>query len=127
MNETIFECTWRGNLTGVSVNKYLGNGKTGTRFKCPKYRAFQTSLANLMVCKRSIKWLNFNENVHVNIHFFIDTKRDIDNLVKPVLDSLQKSQVIMNDRQVVKLEIEKKKKCFEDVISIQVFKQEVNS
>ena len=85
-----------------SVNNYWldsGKGRKRLSLRAKHFTA---------VMKRFIKPLGFGGQVSVNVQFApCDAKvRDLDNMLKPILDSLSKCGLILDDRQVKKLVVE---------------------
>jgi Holliday junction resolvase RusA-like endonuclease len=117
----LLACTWTGDLTGVTENHRLING----RIKNRAYRDFQASLIPVMWASR--REMDYPGAVSVKIDLYVNKRRDIDNLIKPILDCLQKAQVIQNDSQVVRLEVTKHEKVNQDLINISLLKQEGNN
>lgn len=50
-------------------------------------------------------WETFTENIQVSIDFYSHTKAigDLDNITKPILDLLQETGIINNDKNITKL------------------------
>lgn len=86
-----------------SVNNYwLDSGKGRKRLS-------KRALHFKAVMERFINPLGFGGKVSVNVQFAPpDAKvRDIDNIVKPIFDSLSKCGLILDDRQVEKLVVDR--------------------
>ena len=109
---------WRGKAVGV--NRWLETNRRGVMYKNPEYAAFQDELIYyLKLAKRGKKTMT--GGVMVVLHFVVNPLRDIDSLEKPILDSLEKSGVIENDRQVVGVSKTKSpKKGRKDLDQIQI-------
>lgn len=87
--------------TPPSLNNIFVNGKKG-RFKSGEYKAWQVR-ACLQLRKQS-GW-HVPGRVHIRLAFNrSETRCDIDNLIKPVLDILMASGRIADDRNVWKVE-----------------------
>ncbi len=90
-------------FTPPSLNNIFVNGKKG-RFKSAEYRVWQTRAC--LHLRKQNGWhvpgaikvrLTFNEN---------QTRADLDNIIKPVLDLLMAAGRISDDRNVRKIEAE---------------------
>ena len=101
----MFSCAWAGRAVGV--NKRLVPGK-GRWVLDAGYRAFKTDLTLLYGLNNQHHIMV--GDVKVFIGLTVNKARDIDSLVKPVLDALEGAMVFENDRQVVRLEVEKSQK-----------------
>lgn len=89
---------WAGRA--VSENRRLAPGRG--RFRTSEaYRAFKSSLvaALLPVAVR------FEGQVAVRLRVAVSARMDVQNVIKPVLDALEESGVLENDRQVVALNV----------------------
>ena len=114
----IFE--WHGKAYGT--NKRLETTRYGWIYKNPGYTSFQDGLIWTMIRHRGTS-KPIESKICVDIVFTISRKRDIDSLIKPVLDCLEKARVIRNDNQVAVLHVEKQDKfrrSDEDEIKITV-------
>ncbi len=74
----------------------------GRRFKTPKYKAYEKELLFLLP-KLSVPKTKLRIEIHV---CFRNKLSDIDNVIKPFLDILQKKYKF-NDRDIYELEIKK--------------------
>ncbi len=87
-----------------SLNNLFINVKGKGRIKSPDYRAWQTNA--LLQLRRQYGW-HVAGPIHVRLLFNrADTRSDLDNLVKPVLDTLMSAGRISDDRNVMKIEAE---------------------
>ena len=86
-----------------SINNYWIKGANKTNRLSLRAKHF------VAVMKRFIKPVGYEGKVSVNIQYAPpDLKiRDIDNIVKPIFDSLSKCGLILDDRQVDKLVVER--------------------
>ena len=101
-----------------SVNNYwLDSGKGRKRLS-------KRALHFTAVMRRFINPLGFGGQVSVNVQFApCDAKvRDLDNMLKPILDSLSKCGLILDDRQVKDLAIRELPKGKEPKLIIYVAK-----
>ena len=98
-------------MTSVQVDKIRSyqtlvykNGRT--TFKKSEYMAYERDIA-LQIGK--LHQVNGNGPIQVEITFKSHTKAigDIDNITKPILDILQSTGKINNDKQIVDLKIKK--------------------
>lgn len=102
----IFHFRWRGHITSTNEwtkirivpNKYWKPGMPESRrfiplvYQTAKYKDFKTSLADSM---RGVKISGYLDlMIHVSMHKI----RDTDNPLKPVMDALEQSGVIKNDK-----------------------------
>jgi Holliday junction resolvase RusA-like endonuclease len=64
----------------------------------------------------------FTKDIMVSIKFYSNTRAigDLDNITKPILDILQSSGIISNDRYIIKLELSKVFGSKENIIEIDV-------
>jgi Holliday junction resolvase RusA-like endonuclease len=83
----------------VSINMKFMKGRSGKLFLHPEYRAFKEELA--FCCRR----VRMKPPYSVTIQ--IKTGTDIDNSTKAILDALQASGVIEDDKYVEELKIKK--------------------
>lgn len=88
---------WEGKAYGT--NRRLEANRYGTIYKNPGYRGFQEGLT-WMLRGHDPDRKPFKGDVKVHLDFTINQLRDIDSLVKPVLDCLETAGVIHNDRQI---------------------------
>ena len=97
-----------------SVNKKYLKAKSGRLILSPEYRAFKETVA--AYCRQ----VEFKPPYRVEIEFI--GREDIDNIIKPILDALQLSGVIKNDRNIAQLEIVKhdKKKMDDNRLIVKV-------
>lgn len=92
----------------ASVNEWKNTTKTGHVYKTAAYRQFQKDLANLLLVEKlkidpALKF----KDAAVSITF--NSKHDIDNLVKPILDAIEDSGLVENDNDIIFLEVWKYK------------------
>lgn len=90
-------------ITPPSVNNYWIKGKNKTNRLSLRAKHFNA------VMKRFINPCGYGGNVQVDIQFAPPDRktRDIDNIVKPIFDSLSKCGLILDDKQVEKLTVER--------------------
>jgi hypothetical protein len=87
---------WTGKAYGKN-QKSGYNSKTGQHFKNAYYKAFQDGMALLFRAQAKGKTFDFPD---VIICADIGPTMDHHNLIEPVMDALQMSGVIANDRNV---------------------------
>lgn len=102
-----------------SVNHTYYMGKNGV-FKEKEVLIFQRDLSVLANAQAAIQGIRFfkNEQLEVVLTFGVkNIRRDLDNMLKPVLDALQ-GYIFKNDCQIVRLVCEKQisKKPYEFVL-----------
>ena len=77
--------------------------RNGQRYKTSKYRKWLCE-ADLMYHRqqrrRYVEPMPAKTPLRVRIEVAVDRRRDLDNCIKPLLDSLQKAGVIVDDRWV---------------------------
>ena len=98
----MFSCVWTGQAVGV--NKRLIPGKKRLVAN-PGYRAYKADMT--LLYKLNNRHAIMTGDVKVFIGMTVNNARDIDSLIKPVLDALEGAMVIENDRQVVQLDVTK--------------------
>ena len=111
---------WTGKAWGT--NRRLERGKYGNIYANRNYEGFETGLTYLLMSYNAEK-RSLAGSVRVHLDFTINTARDIDSLIKPVLDCLQKARVVRNDSQITRLFVSKtpkKKRGEEDRIRVTV-------
>lgn len=87
----------------VGVNKRLGPGNNGTLRTTQEYKQFVKDLSNTILLAKPGK--TYRKNIVVKIE--MRTKHDIDNPIKPILDALEHTQIILNDRDIIGLHVHK--------------------
>lgn len=87
-----------GRLCGVN-KRYINRRYNLTK----EYREQHERL--VLLCKVLGKCFMLKKDVYVTM--YIHTSKDIDGVIKPVLDVLQEAEVYGNDRQVVSLSVRK--------------------
>lgn len=92
----------------MSINKYYRNVK-GKTLISSKGRYYQQAMH--LIIKSHCLDLKIQSKVFLKIKWKLpdNYKRDIDNILKPLLDTLQKSKVILDDSQVHGLTVFKSK------------------
>lgn len=113
---------WKGKAYGV--NRWLETNRYGTIYKNPGYQGFQEGLTWLMIKERILQGA-VKGDVMVRIELTIHVMRDIDSLIKPILDCLETADVIENDRCIKHLIVRKhlkKRRTDPDVIRVSVNK-----
>ena len=110
---------WSGKAWGT--NRRLEKGKYGNIYLNRKYQGFEKGLTYLLMAYNTDKRALAGE-VRVHLDFTISAARDIDSLIKPVLDCLQKARIVKNDKQITRLFVSKnaKKRREEDRIRVMV-------
>lgn len=89
------------NIKPLSVNECW----QGRRFKTGKYEDYEQTVLLLLPKEKEI---NKSEKLQIKIEVgFSNKNSDIDNVLKPLLDILQ-IKYKFNDKQIYKIEIEKK-------------------
>ncbi len=87
----------------IDINPLSINGAwVGRRFKTPKYKKWTEYMLWLL---KSVK--PQEKPYRIEIDLYIAMLMDIDNPIKPILDTLTKSGVIEDDRYIEKLTIRK--------------------
>ena len=88
------------NIKIASINnKYGVNRRTGNLFITPEYRDFKA----LMIASARKYKIDPPYIVQIEIGTYID----IDNCIKPILDALESRGIIDNDKNVLRLDVEK--------------------
>ena len=113
----MFTCIYKGKTTGT--NKRLDTRRNGRMYKNSEYASFQNSLTCEMLKQGHYKPA-MTDPVFVKLFITISKQKDIDSLIKPVLDCLQKASVIKNDNLIRRLLVVKdiKKTGEQDSIKI---------
>ncbi len=107
-----------GTVCGKNRRVGVRGGKV---YSTSEYRSFIDLLAFVMRAKNNrMRWGTFEGPVAVRITEKINPKRDIDSLVAPILDAMQKAWVIRNDSQVKKVFLHKINDTLENVLTISV-------
>ena len=94
----------------VGVNatyRVSGRGGRGRMIKSPQALAYQGAVA--AAARRAMRGRAILEgNLHVRLWFvFPSNRNDLDGPIKGTLDALQAGGLYLNDRQVVRLEVDK--------------------
>ncbi len=88
-----------------TINHYYGNRKNGAKYIKPKGQQFRR-LVNVIVKKLyADQKLNFNLAVEIDVYPPDKRKRDIDNILKALLDALTHANVYVDDSLIKKLTI----------------------
>lgn len=119
----MFTCIYKGQ-TCTGVNKYLSKAAHGKRYKNKEYMSFQNALTYEMLRQGNYKKV-IESTVSVKLFFSIRSNRDIDSLIKPVLDCLQKAQVIKNDNLIRRLLVVKEIKKAGELDTIKIICSEI--
>ncbi len=91
------------NISLPSVNKkYNYNPKVGKLFLAKEYREACKILKILM--RKNCGVLQAPYEVIINVETYLD----IDNFLKPLFDVMQELEIIGNDRDIIRLEVNKK-------------------
>jgi len=88
----MIEIKYTGKTVGVNARMKQGKGRW---YKNPEYKAFQTAL--FYEIKRCMETIILNP---ITVTIRMITKHDIDNLIKPILDTLELAGVMANDKQI---------------------------
>jgi len=80
-----------------TANHMFFNVKGRGRVKTPEYAGWREHNAWFL---KSLRLGSVEGDVRVDIELPINRRRDIDNAIKPLLDCLQASGIVQNDRQV---------------------------
>ena len=99
---------WTGKAYGV--NRRLEKGAHGNFYKSDGYRGFQDGLTWQLVDAQIRAGGGIRGDVQVRLEFTIDALRDVDSLIKPVLDCLERAECIENDRRVMRVVATKHKR-----------------
>ena len=113
-----------------SVNNYKRVGRTVTtksgrklqyRVNTDETKQFYCDVTNLVRVK-GLKFAFLDEiSLEVQLDIYPQSNRsDIDNFIKPTLDSLQHAKVFHNDRQISKLIVEKKEIIIPGMIVVRI-------
>lgn len=87
----------------LSVNNLFATGENGRRFAVKAYKAWQARA--LLQLRKQASW-HISGTVRIRLQFTREqTKADLDNLAKPVLDVLVKAGRISDDRNVRELRL----------------------
>ena len=92
-NRPLFHFTWSGKAVGVNA-RYVGRTK---KRLSPGYKQFKRDIAVTLLAGR---FPHTDEKLHLRIDMYVGPQRDSDNLIKPLFDGIQLSNVIANDRQI---------------------------
>jgi Holliday junction resolvase RusA-like endonuclease len=114
---------WSGKAWGS--NRRLEKGKYGNIHVNSEYHRFQNGLTWMLIAYNTGK-KPLTGDVRVHLDFTIAINRDIDSLIKPVLDCLQKAQILKNDSQITRLFVSKKAKKRREEDRIRIVVQETN-
>ena len=112
---------WIGKACG-GANRYLYSNRS----KNSTYRIFQDSIIYSILVQYKNKTTMLTP-VYVRLLFSVAKQRDIDSLIKPVLDCLQKSNVIKNDNLIHRLFVEKEYKGAGQPDSIRIYCDELKN
>ena len=102
-------------------NNMYSRGAHGRRFLCPDYAAYKKELRLLSLAASSPQQRDylFKREIFVNIYAeFKNKRRDIDGMLKPILDAFQ-GTLYENDCQVVQI-FTTKKNAEHDYLSITI-------
>jgi len=111
------------NIKIPSVNgKYSVNHNTGRLYLSKKYRAFKDLMETLIVQFAIDTKIDPPYSLRINV----STAVDIDNFLKPLIDSLQQARLIDDDKNILRLIIEKKPVKRGELGSLQVFLNTLN-
>ncbi len=106
------------NIDLPNVNKRSQfNRKTGKYFTASEYRERCECLFYLMKQKK-IK-------SPYKIHIEVETYMDIDNLIKPLFDTMQKKGIIDDDRNIKSFSVDKTKRKRDSKSSIKVYVENI--
>jgi len=111
------------NIKIPSINGKFGyNPKTGRLFLQPKYRAFKELIEDMVV--------QFSANVKIeppySLRINVSTYMDVDNFIKPLQDSLKQAKLIDDDKNILRLTINKTPVKKGSPNSLQVFLNTLN-
>ena len=98
----------------VSENKRLIKTKQGGFAVSKEYKEAKKNYISSILIKEKLE-------KPYKLKIVVKTKKDIDNIIKPILDCLEFSEIIENDRYVNYLLIEKKKLKNKELEKVQVF------
>ena len=98
--------------------------KTGRIYTKPEYAQYK-KLISLQLGK--LPTIEHTNELHVKLRFNCINKRvgDIDNITKPILDTLQGAKKIKDDRYITSLQLEKTFGHKENSIDIQIQEKEI--
>lgn len=89
-----------------TVNHYWGR-KGHQQFLTKKGRMFREAVAGCLI-QRGVRYLRGRLQVGIDLHPPDRRKRDVDNVLKPTLDALEKGKAFADDFQIWRLAIERK-------------------
>ena len=94
------------NIKLPSINQKFGgiNPKTGKFFTAGHYKWMSNTITNLMKAYNNIGAVPAPYSVKIEVETYLD----IDNYIKCVIDSLTRSHIIGDDKDVLHLEVYKK-------------------
>ena len=117
---SVVSVEWMGKAWGE--NRRLETNKHGHIYVNPGYKGFQSGLIWLLMV-HNLEKRTMDGSVRVHMDLTIDKARDIDSLIKPVLDCIEQAHVIRNDNQICRLLVTKMKKAKrkdEDKIALRI-------
>ena len=88
-----------------SVNHYYGNRTNGGKYIKPKGQQFRRAVNNIVLLNVSNKKLDQLLKLTLSVYPPDKRKRDIDNILKALLDSLTNARVYLDDSLIKQLNI----------------------
>lgn len=92
----------------------------GRRFKTNRYNNWRINFSCLLNGQK--KYLSKNLKVKIFLYLKSITRSDIDNFLKPIIDSLVKDKIIVDDRFIQELEV-KKIKSIQEYIEYEIIEE----
>lgn len=94
---------------GISVNHCWKRGRWGT-YLDPRVKAYRNQV--ISICEHAFKFGKMRLSVHMQCYFPDKRRRDLDNILKVVLDSLARAGLFDDDSQIIDLRI-----CYAGMVS----------
>lgn len=88
--------------TGISVNQCWKRGRWGV-YLDPRVKDYRNEV--IVACQHAPNFGKLKMSVEIECHFPDKRKRDLDNILKVVLDSMVKAKLFDDDSQIVGLNI----------------------
>ena len=103
----------------TSVNQCYRSYKNRV-YKSKPLRDFLKKVDDFFKTREKIECLKGNVSIHITFELKSSRKRDLDNLLKSLFDSLE-GRLFENDNQIFEISCRKKHECLEDKTIITIF------